>query len=478
MFRFFWKFVLNLALSGFAATVITGVAVALLQGVNLFGTRMHGTPLTVAAVIIFFLAFCATAVPMMSHLMKNVELPSRPRRKNKDDGGDQESDDSKVSFEELSRAPRRTLAGAEDEERINSETKEMAAFRNAAAQDAEAARTAENAKQAGDDDQKTPEHVAPAEPVNEPPRLAAYIVRLSGFLEKSIAQMGPERAAFSKFEKFGICLFIAGASEGVAETNGLDEKACDRLIELGLKGFGYKPADAKRFSETYQDYLVQSAGYMRMFQTGRNAVKTFQADSTTGLTELQGALAHWKKPKEESEEKSRMVTVLFTDIAGSTAMTQELGDEGAQHVVRGHNKIVRDALNHWAGREVKHTGDGIMAAFDTTSNGVEAAMQMQRECVTFRELNPDLPLRLKIGINTGEPISEDNDLFGSTVQMSARIVDKAKADQIFVSEAVRGICAGKSFTFENKGPFPMKGFDEDPVLHEVVWQTPPKAEAE
>ena len=77
-----------------------------------------------------------------------------------------------------------------------------------------------------------------------------------------------------------------------------------------------------------------------------------------------------------------------------------------------------------------------MAAFDATSNGVEAAIQMQRDCVSYREQNPDIPLRLKIGINTGEPISEDNDLFGSTVQMSARIVDKAQVDEICVSEAV------------------------------------------
>lgn len=477
MFRFFWKFVLNLALSGFAATVITGIAVALLQGVNLFGTRMHGSPLTVAAVIIFVLAFCATAVPMMSHLMKNVELPSRPRRQKKSEDEEPETDGSKVSFEELSRTPRRTLAGAEDEARIGSETEEMAKFRDAASADAEAANAAEKAKEASGGDPAGADKPDVTEPANDPPRLAEHIVRLAGFMEKSIAQMGQPRPTFSKFEKFGICLFIAGAAEGTAETNGLDEKSCDRLIELGLKGFGYKPADAKRFSETYQDYLVQSAGYMRMFQTGRNAVKSFQADSAAGIGELQGALAHWKKPKEETEEKSRMVTVLFTDIAGSTAMTQELGDEGAQHVVRGHNKIVRDALSQWAGREVKHTGDGIMAAFDTTSNSVEAAIQMQRECVTFRELNPNLPLRLKIGINAGEPISEDNDLFGSTVQMSARIVDKAKADQIFVSEAVRGICAGKSFTFENRGAYPMKGFEEDPILHEVVWQTPPEADA-
>jgi len=158
------------------------------------------------------------------------------------------------------------------------------------------------------------------------------------------------------------------------------------------------------------------------------------------------------------------------DIAGSTAMTQNLGDAGAQHVVRAHNRVVREALTMWNGKEVKHTGDGIMASFVKTSDSLDAAMQMQRESAEYTEQNPDKPLRLKIGINAGEPISEDNDLFGTTVQMSARIVDKAQADEIFVSEIVRGICAGKSYKFVNRGTYPMKGFETDPVLYELVWK--------
>ena len=90
--------------------------------------------------------------------------------------------------------------------------------------------------------------------------------------------------------------------------------------------------------------------------------------------------------------------------------------------------------------------------------------------------NPNLPLHLKIGLNSGEPIVEDNDLFGSTVQMSARIVDKAQADETFVSEVVRGICAGKSYTFINRGGYTMKGFDDDPILYEVEWRAQAAAE--
>ena len=78
-------------------------------------------------------------------------------------------------------------------------------------------------------------------------------------------------------------------------------------------------------------------------------------------------------------------------------------------------------------------------------------------------------LNIKIGLNAGEPISEDNDLFGSTVQMSARIVDKAKGDQILVSENVQSICAGKNINFINRGQFSMKGFSEPTTIYEVDW---------
>jgi len=75
-----------------------------------------------------------------------------------------------------------------------------------------------------------------------------------------------------------------------------------------------------------------------------------------------------------------------------------------------------------------------------------------------------------IGINAGEPIAEDNDLFGTTVQVSARITDKAQADEILVSEIVRGICVGKAYKFNNRGSCALKGLEEDIVLYELIWR--------
>ncbi len=277
------------------------------------------------------------------------------------------------------------------------------------------------------------------------------------------------------FNKFGVNLWVAGAVEALMQKQGLDQDAAHRILGDSVQVLGYKKSHAENFAGKYEEYLLQDSRYMQMFQAGRNAMNTYMADETHIARHLDGALDEWNKPKQK-EEQPRVITVLFTDIAGSTAMTQALGDAGAQEVVRAHNRVVREALTQFRGREVKHTGDGIMASFEQASDSVEAAIFMQKGAAAHTQASPNLPLFLKIGINAGEPIQEDNDLFGSTVQMSARIVDKAQKGEIFVSDVVKGICSGKSFRFVNRGGFEMKGFDGPVTLWEVEWRRAQAAE--
>jgi len=295
-------------------------------------------------------------------------------------------------------------------------------------------------------------------------------VYLMTFLSEGLEKSGAQTKSLDSFNKFGLNLFLAGACEIMGQTKNLDNYALTKILAETVSLLGFKDSDATKFADKYEDYLLADARYMQMFQAGRNAMNTFMDKNPDAIKYLGQALEDWNKPTQK-EESTGPVTVLFTDIAGSTAMTQDLGDAVAQQVVRAHNRIVRDALTTCNGKEIKHTGDGIMASFSTTSNGVEGAMNIQIETKKHNANNPDLPLHIKIGLNAGEPISEDNDLFGSTVQMAARIVDKAKADEIFVSEIVRGICAGKQVEFKNRGPFEMKGFSDPPILYEVIWDT-------
>jgi class 3 adenylate cyclase len=167
---------------------------------------------------------------------------------------------------------------------------------------------------------------------------------------------------------------------------------------------------------------------------------------------------------------SGLVTILFTDVEGSTALTQRLGDAKAQEILRTHNTIVRGALRAHSGSEIKHTGDGIMASFTSASRALECAIAIQRAFAQHNESNPDMPIRVRIGLNAGEPVAEEEDLFGTAVQLAARIAAKAEGGEVLASDVVRQLAMGKGFLFSDRGDVALRGF-EDPVrLFEVRWR--------
>ncbi len=165
-----------------------------------------------------------------------------------------------------------------------------------------------------------------------------------------------------------------------------------------------------------------------------------------------------------------MRAILFTDLAGSVEQTSRLGDDGHFEVLRVHNKIVRDELAMHGGREVKHTGDGIMAAFTSVASAVAFAVGAQRG---FREHNQSgaVPLDVKIGISAGEPVTDDSDdLFGAAVQLAARLCDFASAGEIVASVAVRELSVGKQFRFDDAGLVELKGLPDPVTAYRVSWR--------
>ena len=164
--------------------------------------------------------------------------------------------------------------------------------------------------------------------------------------------------------------------------------------------------------------------------------------------------------------ESAMRAIVFTDLCDSTQQTQDLGDEGFMALLRAHDEIVRSALHDRAGREVKHTGDGIMASFVSVSAAIDAGIDVQR-CTRRRNANAERPIHIRIGISVGEPVTENDDLFGATVQLSARLCSVAAPGGIAVSSAVRDVCTGKRFAFDSKGAMDLKGFPEPVPVFEV-----------
>jgi class 3 adenylate cyclase len=163
-------------------------------------------------------------------------------------------------------------------------------------------------------------------------------------------------------------------------------------------------------------------------------------------------------------------TVLFTDVVNSTTLTQSLGDEAALAILGVHDTIVRDALSALGGREVKHTGDGIMASFISAAGAVRCAIQIQRELDMHAKANPDRLLKVRVGAAAGEPVEQNNDLFGSTVQLASRLCAHAQPEQILVTNAIAELCLGKGLLFEDLGEVTLKGFGYPVRAHAAAWK--------
>ena len=164
-------------------------------------------------------------------------------------------------------------------------------------------------------------------------------------------------------------------------------------------------------------------------------------------------------------------TIMFTDMEGSTTMTQRLGDAEALKVLHVHDAIVRDALASRGGREVKHTGDGIMAVFLSAFSAVDCAIAIQHALHLHNQKAVGPPIRVRIGLSAGEPVEDNADLFGATVQLAARACAHAQPGQILVSNVVAELCIGKLVTFVDLGESVVKGFEKPIHFHEVQLQS-------
>jgi class 3 adenylate cyclase len=195
-------------------------------------------------------------------------------------------------------------------------------------------------------------------------------------------------------------------------------------------------------------------------QPGIDAIREFIGDTVAPETQ---------RASEASGERS-LRTVLFTDLVGHTEMMQRLGDEQGRAVLREHERITREVLKQHDGSEVKTMGDGFMASFGSVTKAVECAIALQR-AFADRNATAAEPLHVRVGLNAGEPIAEDGDLFGATVILASRIAAQAGAGEILIPEPVRHLLAGKSFVFSDRGEFVPKGFDDAVRLYEVRWQS-------
>lgn len=168
------------------------------------------------------------------------------------------------------------------------------------------------------------------------------------------------------------------------------------------------------------------------------------------------------------------VTILFSDVEGSTDLRTERGDLVAHRILRAHEEYVRDCVAAHDGREVKALGDGFMIVFASVRKALTCAMAIQVGLTQRNAAAPDDEIRVRIGLNTGEVVAEGDDLYGQAVNAAARIAGRANGGEVLVSEIVRQLAgSGPEFTFVDRGRHRLKGFPERWQLYGLTYESTP-----
>lgn len=311
-------------------------------------------------------------------------------------------------------------------------------------------------------------------PIVIPPDLEKSYLKITAFLAVVLRTLQSKNTAFNTYTRFGLELFLAGACEKLCQQDRLSKQEHKLILAKLLTLLGRPTSLANIFYQKLSEYMLEPK-YLPMIEAGSEGMNTYllTPSSPEIVSFVAEAVDNWKNPHQKDKVSAGICTVMFTDMVSSTHLTQLLGDDIAQRMVRTHNTIVRNTLKSHGGTEVKHTGDGIMASFLWASNAVEAAIAIQEAVEEHNKKEKRTsPLEIRIGLNAGEPIVEENDLFGQTVQLASRICGQAHANEIYVSSVVKELSSGKKHTFKPLGSFSLKGIDEPQTLYEVVWKEP------
>ena len=174
---------------------------------------------------------------------------------------------------------------------------------------------------------------------------------------------------------------------------------------------------------------------------------------------------------QERASPEGIVAILFTDDVGSTRLRQRLGDQAAQERMRRHNQAVREQIAKHSGFEVKTWGDAFMIVFSDVAAALACAVDIQQAVAQDNERHPKERIEVRIGLNAGQAIKEEEDFFGGSVVVAARLQALAKGGQILVSEAVR-VLAGlpQGIGYVRQGRRQLKGLEGRYDIWRVPWR--------
>src|SRR4051794_19194907 len=191
-----------------------------------------------------------------------------------------------------------------------------------------------------------------------------------------------------------------------------------------------------------------------------------------GVTKILNLSAEQLDRAAELEKLRRNITVMFTDLKGSTAYFEKYGDAAGLIMVHHCNSLLSDAVTRHGGRVIKTIGDAVMAAFEDQAEAVQAAIEMQ-QAITADNAGKAESQRIlvRVGINHGPGIVKSDDVFGDVVNVASRVESAAAPEQILISDTLyRGVSANTNFEIRPMGKFALKGKAEERDLFEVAWR--------
>ena len=301
---------------------------------------------------------------------------------------------------------------------------------------------------------------SPPKPPHNPENFPNACTKCMEFLDTIVESIKASHPNVDAYNRFGLNLYIAGACDYLVQTYSLTQEERGALTSQALEVIGTPSEQAQQLIDKLDTYRKEER-YRTMIAAGLGAIRSHISGEADPRHAFGGVMKQWNTPQTQKLSASQ-VTIVFTDMINSTGTTQELGDAVAQGIIRAHNTIVRDALALHRGKEVKHTGDGIMATFDNALDAVKASLEIQKKAKEHTDKWPKLPLHLRIGMNSGEPIVEENDYFGTTVQIAARVCACSRVGQVWLSESTKDLIPSfAELLFIDEGKQDLKGVTED-----------------
>jgi class 3 adenylate cyclase len=211
---------------------------------------------------------------------------------------------------------------------------------------------------------------------------------------------------------------------------------------------------------------------------GRWGWREAAAGTVDGAARDAGSSAARSDPDQSAAPAPRppsgTLTMMVTDIAGSTGMAERLGDRRWIDVLADHNALVREQVARHGGTEVKSQGDGFLVVFSSARRAILAAVDVQRALARYSEAHPDCPVDVRIGLHTGEIVDVDGDVFGQNVVVAVRIADQAAPGEILVSALTRDLTvAAGDLSFDAGEEVGLKGLSQRWRVHRVAWTPEP-----